>query len=259
MRLHIVSDVHGANSALQSAADGADAFVCLGDLILFLDYDDPTQGIYAELFGPEHTTRYIELRTANQFDAARSLSQEAWKRIGVTSDNERAAHMWRLVRKQYEVTFAHMPESAFLTYGNVDIPDLWPDYLRPNHQVIDKAVIDVAGMRWGFIGGGLISPMRTPYELSPEDYAAAVNDLGPVDILFTHIPPAIAELRYDTIARRFEVGSEALRAYIDEYQPTYHFFGHVHQPLARRMRRGFTECINVGHFHSRRTPFVISV
>lgn len=259
MKLHIVSDVHGAHSALRSAADGSDAFICLGDLILFLDYDDPTQGIYAELFGAEHTSRYIELRTANQFDAARSLSQEAWKRIGVTSDEERAVLMRRMVRNQYEVMFADMPESAYLTYGNVDVPELWPDYLRPGHRVIDKAVIEVEGMRWGFIGGGLVSPMRTPYELTPEDYAAAVSYLGPVDILFTHIPPALPELRYDTIARRFEVGSEALRSYIDEYQPAYHFFGHVHQPLAQRMRRGFTECINVGHFHSRRTPFKLTV
>ena len=44
MRVNIVSDVHGADGALAKAAEGSDVFVCLGDLILFLDYDDPEAG-----------------------------------------------------------------------------------------------------------------------------------------------------------------------------------------------------------------------
>ena len=35
------------------AADGADALICLGDLLLFLDYADHGQGIFADLFGAE--------------------------------------------------------------------------------------------------------------------------------------------------------------------------------------------------------------
>ena len=45
MRVHVVSDVHGRADALARAADGADALVCLGDLLLFLDYADHGQGI----------------------------------------------------------------------------------------------------------------------------------------------------------------------------------------------------------------------
>jgi len=40
MRIHVVSDVHGASEALSRAADGADALICLGDLLLYIDYDD---------------------------------------------------------------------------------------------------------------------------------------------------------------------------------------------------------------------------
>ncbi|NEE46974.1 metallophosphoesterase, partial [Streptomyces sp. SID8455] len=39
-RIHVVSDVHGNTEALARAGDGADALVCLGDLVLFLDYAD---------------------------------------------------------------------------------------------------------------------------------------------------------------------------------------------------------------------------
>jgi Icc-related predicted phosphoesterase len=46
-------------------------------------------------------------------------------------------------------------------------------------------------------------------------------------------------------------------AAIRETQPQYVLFGHVHQPLARRMRIGRTECVNVGHFRARGAPYVL--
>jgi Icc-related predicted phosphoesterase len=101
--------------------------------------------------------------------------------------------------------------------------------------------------------------MRTPYEISEIEFAQKVGALGPVDVLFTHIPAAIPELTYDVVARRFEVGSTALLEYMRDVQPRYHLFGHVHQPLVARTRVGRTECINVGHFHGRRRPFVIDL
>ena len=259
MRVHVASDVHGAAHELATAADGADAFVCLGDLILFLDYDRPGRGIFADLFGEEHARDYIALRTANRFDEARALSAGAWARLGVTDPDERWSLMRSMVRAQYEELFEAMPAPALLTYGNVDIPDLWPDYLRDGHRVIDGDVVEVDGRRWGFVGGGLASPMRTPFELTPEAYAEKVGRLGPVDVLFTHIPPAVPELTYDTAARRFEVGSVALLDYVRTWQPRYHLFGHVHQPLTARRRLGRTECVNVGHFHGRGRPFVLDL
>ena len=259
MRVHVVSDVHGAWVALAGAADGSDAFVCLGDLILFLDYTDPGQGIFAELFGEEHARAYIDARTANRFDLARDLSAAAWAARGVTEPAERWDVMQALVRGQYEEVFEAMPTPAYLTYGNVDVPAMWPDYVRPGQSVIDGAAVDVGGMRWGFVGGGLVSPMRTPYEIPEPDFAAKVDALGPVDVLFSHIPPAIPELTYDVEARRFEVGSEALLEYVRDVQPRYHLFGHVHQPLVARTRVGRTECVNVGHFHARRQPFVLDL
>ena len=259
MRVHVASDVHGAVADLARSAEGADVFVCLGDLILFLDYDQPDRGIFADLFGADHARAYIELRTANRFDEARALSTEAWARLGVTDPEERWALMRAMVKEQYAALFDAMPEPALLTYGNVDIPELWPDYVRPGHRVIDAEVVEIDGQRWGFVGGGLVSPMRTPFEITPVDYAAKVAALGPVDVLFTHIPPAVPELVYDVAARRFEIGSAALLEYVRDVQPRYHLFGHVHQPLAARRRIGRTECVNVGHFHGRGRPFVIDL
>ena len=53
MRLHVVSDVHGSTDALAAAGNGADALICLGDLVLYLDYADSSKGIFADLFGAE--------------------------------------------------------------------------------------------------------------------------------------------------------------------------------------------------------------
>ncbi len=259
MRVHVASDVHGATAALAAAADGCDAFVCLGDLILFLDYDDPGRGIYADLFGADHARAYIAARTANRFDEARDLSTAAWARLGISDPGQRWELMQSMVRGQYESLFDAMPSPAVLTYGNVDVPTMWPDYVRPGHTVLDGQSIDVDGMRWGFVGGGLISPMRTPYEIAEPDFAEKVEALGPVDILFSHIPPAIPELTYDVVARRFEIGSLALLEYIRDVQPRFHLFGHVHQPHSARTRVGRTECINVGHFHSLQRPFVLDL
>ncbi len=50
-RVHVVSDVHGNARDLARAGVGADALICLGDLILFLDYADHSRGIFPDLFG----------------------------------------------------------------------------------------------------------------------------------------------------------------------------------------------------------------
>ena len=44
---------------------------------------------------------------------------------------------------------------------------------------------------------------------------------------------------------------------IRDTQPAVELFGHVHNPLVRRVRIGKTECVNVGHFRGRGTPYVL--
>ncbi|MBO2452537.1 metallophosphoesterase family protein [Actinomadura barringtoniae] len=255
MRIHVVSDVHGRAEALKAASDGADALICLGDLILFIDYSDHGQGIFADLFGQENADRFIALRTQKRFDEARDFSRTMWESL----DGDAWPHIERAVQRQYEELFAAMPTPAYLTYGNVDIPRMWSEHLREGHHVLDGEVVELGGLRFGFVGGGLRTEYRTPYELDDETYAAKVAAVGEVDVLCTHIPPAVPELLYDTVARRFERGSEAILQAIRDTQPKYALFGHVHQPLARRIRIGRTECVNVGHFRASGVPFALSV
>ena len=182
MRLHVVSDVHGTPEALARAGEGADAVICLGDMVLYLDYDDPTQGIYADLFGPESTRTFIDLRTQRRFAEARAFSSVLWEQIVAREGRSRPDIVESKVRAQYAALFAALPEPAYLTFGNVDIPHYWPDYVRPGHQVLDGEVTDIGGLRVGFVGGGLVSPMNTPYELTPEEYADMIKTQKAKDI-----------------------------------------------------------------------------
>jgi Icc-related predicted phosphoesterase len=252
MRVHVVSDVHGSADALAVAGRGADALICLGDLLLFLDYDDHRQGIFADLFGAEQAKEYMDLRTAKRFDEARALSARLFAQHG------NPANLFeRAIQEQYTRLFAALPEPAYLTYGNVDVPRLWGSYLKPGHTVIDGGTTELDGWRFGFVGGGLFSVYNTPNEMSPDAFASKLDAVGEVDVLCTHIPPAIPELLYDTVARRLEQGSVALLDMIKRTQPRYALFGHVHQPLARRTRIGNTECLNVGHFRATGAPHVL--
>ncbi|MEV5973590.1 metallophosphoesterase [Streptomyces sp. NPDC051921] len=247
----MVSDVHGNTGALARAGEGADALICLGDLVLFLDYADHSRGIFPDLFGVENADLIVELRTARRFDEARDLGRRLWGELGI----DRATAIESAVRRQYTEMFAAFPTPTYATYGNVDIPGLWPEYARPGTTVLDGDRIELDGLVFGFVGGGLRTPMRTPYEISDEEYAAKVEALGEVDVLCSHIPPDVPELTYDTVARRFERGSRALLDAIHRVRPRYALFGHVHQPLARRMRVGATECVNVGHFAATGRPW----
>ncbi|MCK1796318.1 metallophosphoesterase [Streptomyces sp. XM4193] len=250
-RIHVVSDVHGNAADLARAGEGADALFCLGDLILFLDYADHSRGIFPDLFGKDAADEIVELRTARRFTEAREFTRRLWATV------DREAAVQAAVRRQYTELFAAFPTPTYATYGNVDAPDLWPEFARPGTTVLDGETVEVGGLTVGFVGGGLRTPMNTPYEIDDETYAAKVAALGRVDVLCSHIPPEVPDLCYDTVARRFERGSAALLEAIHEVRPRWALFGHVHQPLASRMRIGATECVNVGHFNATGKPYVL--
>ena len=260
MRAHFVSEVHGAAEDLASAAEGADIFICLGDLLLYLDYEDPRQGAFAEVFGPEITAEYVSLRVAKKFDEARALTAAAWDRISGGQDPAaRTTRFLPIIERQYDEIFSALPSSTLLTFGNVDIPALAAKHIRSGQRVLDGEVVEIDGLRFGFVGNGLPSPYRTPNEIAVAEFDERVRRLSDVDVLCSHIPPAIPELTFDVVARRFEVGSDSLLELIERTQPRFALFGHVHQPLSSRMRIGRTECLNVGHFRATRSPFVLNL
>ncbi|HWE88650.1 MAG TPA: metallophosphoesterase [Pseudonocardiaceae bacterium] len=261
MRVHVVSDVHGNADALARAGDGADALVVLGDLLDFVDYHDHSGGILGAVFGAEKVAAFAQLRRGDQPREFIAYARSLWAGL-----DDAAAVVEEAVREQYAKLFAALTAPTYATPGNVDVPALWPEYAGENVRMLDGDTVDIGGLRFGFVGGSLLPagavPRRTgvwvPYLRPEPDYAATVRGLGPVDVLCSHIPPAVPELAYDVVARRAEPSSAALVESIRRYQPRWSLFGHVHQPLAPRVRLGRTECVNVGHFKRTGVPLTLS-
>jgi Icc-related predicted phosphoesterase len=260
MRVHVVSDVHGNVDALARAGDGADALVVLGDLIDFVDYHDPQGGILGRLFGPEVTSRFARLRSAGEPGEMGEFVRSLWSRL-----DDPTAVIDAAIREQYAELFAAMSAPTYATPGNVDRPDLWPEFASDRVRVLDGEVAEIGGLRFGFLGGAPLPPGVQPRSSAPwraymrtaEEFAAAAGRLRDVDVLCSHVPPAVPELAYDVDARRPEMSSGELLGIIRRDRPRTALFGHVHQPLCTRTRIGCTECVNVGHFRITGAPYVL--
>ncbi|TWF74138.1 Icc-related predicted phosphoesterase [Pseudonocardia hierapolitana] len=260
MRVHVVSDVHGASDTLARAGDGADALVVLGDLVDYVDYRDPAGGILGRVLGPEVSAEFARLRTAGGRDALIRFVRDAWARVP-----DAPAVVEDAVQEQYDRLFGALTAPTYAIPGNVDMPRLWPRYAGPGLTLADGRVVEIGDLRFGFVGGAPLPPgvepgtggPWTPHLLRATEFTAAVKALDRVDVLCSHVPPAVPELAFDVVTRRAEASSVALLDVVHRDRPRAALFGHVHQPLAQRVRVGRTECVNVGHFRSTGTPYVL--
>jgi Icc-related predicted phosphoesterase len=253
MRVTAISDLHGAVDFVEAVARECDVLLVLGDLINVLDYRT-WDGILVEVFGREQVQEAAELRAAGRFEEAREMIR---RRVPIPGEGR--ARFVELARQDYERVFAALPEHAYVTFGNVDIPDLMRAVLPDHIRFVDGEAVDLGGMVFGFVGGGVRTPLAIPGEVSDEEYNAKFEALGPVDVICTHMPPRLPFYTYDVVAKKFEPGSVGLIAYVQEHQPRFALFGHVHQPLIGRGNIGYTELVNVGHFQAHGRGFSIDV
>jgi Icc-related predicted phosphoesterase len=244
VRVKVISDLHGAVEHIPAATADCDRLVVLGDLINVIDYRT-MDGILVDIFGREPVAQAASLRAEGRFQEARDTI-----RRHTPEGLDIRARMAELAREQYVQVFEALPEGTIVTFGNVDIPDLLRSLLPPTITFVESGTFELAGLRWGIVGGGVQTPLGIPGEVSDDDHAARFDALGPVDVIGTHMPPRIPWLCYDTVAEKFEPGSAPLIAYILEHRPRYALFGHVHQPQAARATIGSTQLVNVGHFQA---------
>jgi Icc-related predicted phosphoesterase len=250
VRLHIISDLHGATWHLAEAGRDCDALLVLGDLINVLDYHS-MEGILVDIFGRESVAEAADLRARGRYEEARAVM-----RRNHLDEAEVRGTFLEKARAQYEEVFDALPDNSFVTYGNVDLPDLLRSFERPGVRFVDGEVLEMDGERVGVVGGGMRTPLHIPGEVDEDEYDRKLQKLGPVDVICTHQPPRIPWLVYDVLGRRFEPGSTGLVAYIQRHSPRRSYFGHVHQPLVDRMTIGRTELVNVGHFRATGRPWV---
>lgn len=237
----LVSDVHGANRALARLAEAGEPLLVLGDLLDLFDYRTG-EGLMADLVGRDLVLEFVRLRDHGETVAARAV----WQAFEEEHAEDAAAGFDRLMRAGYaEVAEALAGAEAYVTFGNADQPDLLRRSLPPGVRFVDGEVVQIEGLRVGFVGGGLTYPGR----VGEEELAAKLEGLGEVDVLCTHVAPAISALGRDVISGRTKYSSAVLE-YLLARRPRWHYFGDVHQPQALSWRVGDTLCRNVGYFRA---------
>lgn len=252
MATKIISDLHGATQALKREVGPEDVLLLLGDLVNIIDYT-MMDGILVEIFGTEAVQEAVDLRAAGKFDEAREVM--ARRRAG--NEGEIGQRFFTLIHREYTKVRDALPCLTYLILGNVDWPGVIDGLTSELVQFADGKVVEIDGLRVGFAGGGLPTPMRVAGEIPEEEYDAKLEGLGEVDIVCSHVPPDIPELTFDTLAQRHERGSPKLLEYIQEMQPLAVYFGHIHQPLISSMHVGRTHLHNVGYFRRTERAFVL--
>ena len=242
----LIADVHGASDKLRRLVAGLDQqLLVLGDLINFTDYRT-YDGILADLAGHDFVRRLVSLRMEGRFDEARQL----WNRSDHGRDPGTRNRLAELVESAYsDIGSALDGADAYVTYGNVDRIDLLTKHLPEGNRFVDSGRFEIEGSVVGIVGGGVKSGLNVPGELDDAEMQKRLEALGPVDVLCTHVAPAVPALQRDVIGGMSK-GSPAVLGYLENYQPGHHYFGDIHQPQATQWQIGETRCRNVGYFRA---------
>ena len=240
----LIADVHGAFPALARVARSAEKVLILGDLVNLIDYRS-NEGIVADVVGVDIVAEVSALRGADRYDDARSL----WTERTADLDIDVRGEVARGMRIQYEAMHEALRGTRCLvTHGNVDDPEMLAAHLPDGCRYVHAEAMEIDGLRVGMVGGGIMR-IGSRGEISDDDMADALDTLGPVDVLCTHVPPAIDMIAEDVIAGSVK-GSVPIREYLTRARPSVHYFGDVHQPRASRWRLGSTAVVNVGYFRA---------
>ena len=241
-----VSDVHGALEPLRRLASSGETLVILGDLVNLTDYRSG-EGAIADALGIEFARSAAEARAAGDYMEMRALWAE---RVGDRMEEVRSS-IGDALRHQYDLVADALDGGhGYVIHGNVDRPQVLEESLPDGFSYVHGDVVEIEGFTVGFAGGGVSTPIQAAGEVSDGEMTSILSRIGEVDVLCSHVPPAIRALRTDVITGREERGSDPIRDHVVRAQPRFHFYGDVHQPQATTWRLGRTICHNAGYFRA---------
>lgn len=245
----LISDVHGAFDDMAALRSQGEILLVLGDFLNIMDYRTG-EGITADILGPDFARAAAAARGSGDYEGMRRL----WADHVADPDTMRMQFREHAESQYVAAGKALEGFRSWVTFGNVDRPDLLKQHLPAEATFVDGDVAEIDGLRFGFVGGGTATPLRAQGEVSDEDMAVKLESIGSVDVLCSHLPPAVDPLYLDVVTGRPERGSVPILDYLRRHQPRLHFFGDVHQPQASTWRIGATRCYNVGYFRATRRP-----
>jgi Icc-related predicted phosphoesterase len=242
----VLSDIHFALESLRRVVASGETLVILGDLVNLTDYRTG-EGAVADVLGMEFARASATARGSGDYQRMRGLWLET---VGDRIEEVRDA-IGQAIGEQYtSVSEALQGGHGYVIHGNVDRPGLLADALPDGYEYVHGETREIEGLRFGFVGGGAATPLQAEGEVTDEAMAGLLDGLGDIDVLCTHVAPALDPLQTDVVTGRAERGSTPLIDYIRANPPRLHLFGDVHQPQASRWRVGPTRCHNVGYFRA---------
>lgn len=247
----IVSDVHGAFDALADVIATGETVLVLGDLINLMDYRTGT-GLIADVMGGDFGQVVSERRARSDYEGMRALWVE---RMDGRDDEVRAAMADGIAAQYEECRRALEGGTGYVTYGNVDRPAMLKAAVPESMAYVDGDVVEIDGVTFGFVGGGVATPVGAAGEVSDDEMEQKLAAIGPVEILCSHLPPDIEPLHRDVVTGHLERSSRPILEYLKRHRPRRHFFGDVHQPQAVTWQVGPTSCRNVGYFRATKRPY----
>jgi len=245
----LISDVHGAWPALRRVASLGEPLLILGDLLNMVDYRT-MEGLLSDVFGREMVVDIARLRSAGDHSGAR----RRWEAESAGREEEIRDQLRSLMAESYEAAAEALDGAeAYVTFGNVDDPEMLAAMLPAGSRFVDGEVIEIEGVRIGFAGGGIGPELGAPGIVTEGEMRSKLAGLGDLDVLCTHAAPAVAQLSHDVVAGSSK-HSEAVLEFVLERQPDRLYFGDIHQPQATGWRVGRTMCRNVGYFRATGRP-----
>jgi len=118
--------------------------------------------------------------------------------------------------------------------GNCDYPEV-NQYLIEEGISLDCRHKVIDNIYFTGIGGSLPCPGRTPVEYTEEEYNELLKEIipdlnkGQLLVLLIHQPPFGTTA--DMLPDGLHVGSNAIRKFIEEYQPVLCLCGHIHEGI----------------------------
>lgn len=241
-----ISDVHDVPDALRRLVAMGEEIVILGDLVNLTDYRTG-EGAIAEVLGIDFAARTSEARARGDYPEMRNL----WRQEAALTGEDLRVRIGEELDEQYRRAGEALADGhGLVIHGNVDRPDMLQAALPAGFTYVHGQVVERDGLRFGFVGGGVVTPVGAAGETSDDDMARMLDEIGEVDVLCSHVPPAIGPLRTDVVTGREERGSFPIAEYLKRTQPRMHLFGDVHQPQASTWRVGRTRCHNTGYFRA---------
>ena len=242
MKIRVIADLHGAYALLKRKLRPALPLMILGDCFNLVDFRT-LEGAAAKVMGKGDIARILITLAVRGKKPAAALADRL-----VLKNPEKMNKLREIAAEEYALLAKMLPADAWVTFGNVDFPDLLAEAVGDKFH--DQRTVDIDGIVFGFVGRtpSYEQSLRLAGELGDEVFSGRIHGLPACDVLATHFPADIHDLIFDTVSGKTWGGSPVISEWCVKNKPKLHLCGHVHNPLKRNAVIGETLHWNVGGF-----------